>query len=231
MWSIYEQTPFTILLQPSPKFWYVLNAKMELTCLCLMCSALLPCKDDREAAPRGTEKDGAVLWRQNYRGLRWEMIEDIKCRRGKAEKQALAMKDSKVVLLNAYLFESSTRTSYFLFPLLSQILLHLQAKQRRKKKKNGRKPPHSKMFSTVWHGCYPGSLTPAEVAACFSLILAKTFFTGHEDWMVLISTAEDSHRKSVVMKKTWVKKQGLKFWRKNITVVTTLELVKRWDID
>lgn len=63
------------------------------------------------------------------------MIEDIKCRRGKAEKQALAMKDSKVVLLNAYLFESSTRTSYFLFPLLSQILLHLQAKQRRKKKK------------------------------------------------------------------------------------------------
>lgn len=87
------------------------------------------------------------------------------------------------------------------------------------RKKNGRKPPHSKMFSTVWHGCYPGSLTPAEVAACFSLILAKTFFTGHEDWMVLISTAEDSHRKSVVMKKTWVKKQGLKFWRKNITVV------------
>lgn len=187
---------------------------MELMFLCLMCSALLPCKDDREAAPRGTEKDGAVLWRQNYRGLRWEMIEDIKCRRGKAEKQALAMKDSRVVLLNAYLFESSTRTSYFLFPLLSQILLHLQAKQRRKKKKNGRKPPHSKMFST-----------------CFSLILAKTFFTGHEDWMVLISTAEDSHRKSVVMKKTWVKKQGLKFWRKNITVVTTLELVKRWDID
>lgn len=130
------------------------------------------------------------------------------------------MKDTRVVLLNAYLFESSTRTSYCLFPLLSQILLHLQAKQwKKKRKKYGRNLPHSKMFSTVWHGCYPGSLTPAEVAACFSLILAKTFFTGHEDWMVLINTAEDSHRKSVVMKKTRVKKQGLKFWRKNITVV------------
>lgn len=60
-----------------------------------------------------------------------------------------------------------------------------------------------------------------EVAGCFSLIFANIFFMEHQDWAVLINTAKDNHRKSVVMENLCEKlsrfknsEQNISYWKK-----------------
>lgn len=99
------------------------------------------------------------------------MIEEIK-RTRRQEKQASIVKlDCRSV------FQMPTYLNQVHVPLISHFpcchkfccIYHLA-------KINGRKPPHSEMFTAVWHGCYHGSFTPAARGRMFQFDACQEFF-------------------------------------------------------
>lgn len=156
-------------------------AKMEMLGLCFtglqyVCWALPLHGDNWEAAPRGKEKDGVWLWRWNCRGLWWEMIEEMWYKRGEriCRQTGLYSSPPKSPLI---------RIKYMVLSFLISLAVINSAAFTgyitEEEKNTSGSLPTARCSLLFDMGVIIGSFTPAGVARCFNLILAKNSFTGH----------------------------------------------------